>query len=97
MLNIVKKLRGNLTQKELSKLTGIAQSTLAEYELGRFPKPDQLNKIAAAVGKKVKIIIEDADPEEKKIERRKASFEEEGCYRCIRRFKDDMTALEISA
>jgi transcriptional regulator with XRE-family HTH domain len=61
MKSIVRKLRGELTQKEFAKKIGIAQSTLAEYETGRFPKPEQLEKIAAAVGKKVIWIIEDLE------------------------------------
>ena len=62
--NIVRILRGDLSQAELAKLTGLSQSSIAFYELGRFPKPDVLSKIAAAVGKKITWVIEDAnDPE----------------------------------
>ena len=59
MENIVKILRGNLSQAELAKRAGISQQAVAVYELGRFPNPDKLNKIAAAVGKKVEWVIRD--------------------------------------
>lgn len=61
MENIVKKLRGNLSQAELAKLAGVAQSAIATYELGRFPKPETLDKIAAAVGKRVEWVIKDIE------------------------------------
>ncbi len=63
MENIVKKLRGKLTQKELAELSGIAQDAISRYEAGRFPKPEILEKIAKAVGKKIKWIIEDIEEE----------------------------------
>ena len=61
MENIVKILRGNLSQAELAKKAGVSQQNIANYELGRFPKPETLEKIAAAVGKKVRWVIEDID------------------------------------
>lgn len=63
MENIVKKLRGNLSQAALAKLAGVSQQAIADYEMGRFPKPDKLEKIATAVGKKVDWIIEDIEEE----------------------------------
>lgn len=65
MGNIVKKLRGKLSQAELAKRAGMAQTTIAGYELGRFPNPRILDKIAAAVGKRVYWIIEDIEEEKK--------------------------------
>ena len=44
----------------------MAQTTIAGYELGRFPKPETLDKIAAAVGKKVEWIIKDSNEEKEK-------------------------------
>lgn len=61
MENIVKILRGDLSQTELAEKSGIPQRTIAGYELGRFPKPETLDKIAAAVGKKVKWVIENIE------------------------------------
>lgn len=72
MENIVKKLRGNLSQAELAKIAGVSQSAIAIYEMGRFPKPETLDKIAAAVGKRVYWVIEDI----KRIEEHK---EDNGC------------------
>lgn len=67
MDNIIKMLRGKLTRGELSRLSGIPVETIAGYEKGRFPKPEAINKIAAAVGKRVRWIIEDADGENKGV------------------------------
>ena len=64
MINIVRILRGNLSQAELAKRSGVSQQNIANYELGRFPKPETLEKIANAVGKKVEWVIKDV--EEKK-------------------------------
>lgn len=61
MENIVKILRGELSQAELAKKAGMAQTTIAGYELGRFPKPEMLDKIAAAVGKKIEWVIKDIE------------------------------------
>jgi transcriptional regulator with XRE-family HTH domain len=65
MENFVKKLRGNLSQAEFAKKIGISQQAIARYELGRFPKPEILEKIAAAAGKKISWIIEDIEPKHK--------------------------------
>lgn len=61
MENIIKKLRGNLSQAQLAKLAGISQQAIAVYELGRFPKPETLDKIAAAVVKRISLKIEDIE------------------------------------
>jgi transcriptional regulator with XRE-family HTH domain len=63
MENIVKKLRGSLSQAEFARRVGISQSAIAIYELGRFPKPEILEKIAAASGKRIRWIIEDIEKE----------------------------------
>ena len=48
----------NLTQKELSKLTGIRQSNLSRIENGKCtPTLEMLQKIAAGLGKRVVIQI----------------------------------------
>lgn len=59
MENIVRELRGKMTQKELAELTGLSQNAICKYEQGRFPNPKTLQKIAAAAGKKISWIIED--------------------------------------
>lgn len=49
----------NITQKELSKRTGISQSNLSRIETGEeSPTVDTLNKIAMGFGKKLKITFE---------------------------------------
>ena len=49
----------NITQKELSKRTGISQSNLSRIETGvESPTVDTLNKIAMGFGKKLKISFE---------------------------------------
>lgn len=75
MGNIVKELRGNLSQAALAKKVGISQQAIAEYEMGRFPKPETLNRIAAAVGKKVDWIITNVEQEGEKstLKRREAA------------------------
>lgn len=64
MENIVKALRGELSQAELAKRAGVSQPAIALYELGRFPSPDKLDKIAAAVGKRVVWEIKDRETNE---------------------------------
>lgn len=61
MENIIKKLRGDLSQKELAQKIGMTQEAISRYESGRFPKPDILDKIAKAVGKRVELIIKDIE------------------------------------
>ena len=61
MENIVRKLRGDLSQAKLAKLAGMPQSTLADLELIGFPKLGKLERIAAAVGKKVEWVIKDIE------------------------------------
>lgn len=59
--NIIRKMRGELTQKELADMVGITQAAIAKYESGRIPKREILDKIAAAVGKRIVITIEDIE------------------------------------
>lgn len=63
--NIIRKLRGDLSQAEFAKKVGISQGAIANYELGRFPKPEILDKIAAAAGKRVVLVIEDIETGER--------------------------------
>jgi len=51
--NIVRQMRGTLTQKELADKTGLAQSSIAHYENGGRPKKGILEKIAKATGHKI--------------------------------------------
>ena len=49
----------DMTQDELSKQSGIYLSTIKKYESGeRNPKPDQLQKIAEALGISVTVFLE---------------------------------------
>lgn len=58
MDKLVRELRGNLSQKKLAELSGVSQQAIAQYELGRFPKPEILEKLAAATGHRIVITIE---------------------------------------
>jgi len=49
----------NLTQKQLSKITGIDQANLSKLENGKLnPSFDYLDRIAKALGKNIKIKFE---------------------------------------
>ena len=49
----------DMTQDELSKQSGIYLSTIKKYENGeRNPKPDQLQKIAEALGISVTVFLD---------------------------------------
>ena len=49
----------DMTQDELSKQSGIYLSTIKKYESGeRNPKPDQLQKIAEALGISVTVFLD---------------------------------------
>jgi len=63
MKKIVRELRGEISQAKLAQLTGISQAAIAQYELGRMPKPEILERIAAAVGKQIIWKIEDMTSE----------------------------------
>ena len=53
-----RKLKG-MTQSELSKSSGIYLSTIKKYENGeRNPKPDQLRKIAEALGISITVFLD---------------------------------------
>ena len=48
-----------LSQVQLAELSGIYVGTIRKYELGiRNPKPDQLEKIASALGLNVSIFLD---------------------------------------
>ncbi len=65
MDNLVKKMRGTISQAKLAKITGISQQSIAQYELGRFARPDKLKRIAAATGYRVIITVEKIENEDK--------------------------------
>lgn len=49
----------NMTQEDLSKESGLYVSTIKKYETGeRKPKPDQLQKIADALGVSVTVFLD---------------------------------------
>lgn len=49
----------NMTQEELSKRSDLYVSTIKKYETGeRKPKPDQLQKIADALGVSVTVFLD---------------------------------------
>ena len=58
-------LRGNLSQAAFAKKVGLSQKAICNYENGRFPKPEILNKIAEAAGYKINLTIEKIDEGEK--------------------------------
>lgn len=63
MENIIRKIRGAMTQKEFAQMIGVSQQAVAKYEHGRTPKIDILEKIAAATGHRVVITIEKIEEE----------------------------------
>lgn len=64
MENVIRKLRGALTQAEFAKKIGISQQAVAKYEQGRTPKIDILEKVAAATGHRIVITIEKIEENE---------------------------------
>ena len=48
-----------LTQSELGKRAGISQPNITRFESGNYPSLEFLVKIAGAMGKKVKVTLED--------------------------------------
>lgn len=57
------RISSDLTQKELSVRTGIAQSDISKYENGNGnPSLRTLQRIAKALGKRVRLAFEDAIP-----------------------------------
>jgi len=72
MENLVRKLRGDLTQTELAKLAGVSQQAIVKYEKGRNPNIEIMERIAAAVGKKLVVTIEE-EKLKKPLKRREAS------------------------
>jgi len=51
--NIVKQMRGTLTQQELAEKVGLTQSAIARYENGGRPKKGVLERIAKATGHRI--------------------------------------------
>lgn len=73
MRNIIKEIRGNLSQKELAERIGMTQEAISRLESNkekskRSIKIETLEKIAAAVGKCVVWTIEDIKEEKVKLE-----------------------------
>jgi len=64
MGNLIKELRGKLSQQELADRVGITQGAISRYESEtRYADPPEIDRIAAAVGKKVEWIIKDIEKE----------------------------------
>lgn len=63
--NIIKIMRGKLTQKELADMVGRTQAAIAKYESGRMPKKEILDKIASVTGYKIVLSIEKNEKEGK--------------------------------
>jgi len=54
---IEKRIKENLTQKELAEKIGTTQSAISRFELGEVsPRLDFLKKVAKAVGAKIKVV-----------------------------------------
>ena len=57
-IKLIRTFRG-LTQKELGEACGIHEVAIRKYELGKnLPKPEQLRKIADALGVNVNSLME---------------------------------------
>ena len=55
------------TQKKLSELCGIAESTIRQYELGkRNPKLETIERIATALEFPVHVFVENVQPDDSK-------------------------------
>lgn len=69
--NVVRQMRGELTQAELAEKVGLTQSAIARYENGSRPKKGVLEKIAKATGYKISfsMSIEKIEPDNQKEEK----------------------------
>ena len=62
-----KRIERGYTQKKLSELCGIAESTIRQYELGkRNPKLETIEKIAIALEFPVHVFVENVQPDDSK-------------------------------
>ena len=62
-----KRIERGYTQKKLSELCGIAESTIRQYELGkRNPKLATIEKIATALEFPVHVFVENVQPDDSK-------------------------------
>ena len=62
-----KRIERGYTQKKLSELCGIAESTIRQYELGkRNPKLETIEKIATALEFPVHVFVETVQPDDSK-------------------------------
>jgi len=61
MINFVKELRGNMSQREFAELVGTTQQTIQRYEAGRIPSIERLEQIAKACGKRLVITFKDIE------------------------------------
>lgn len=55
---ILKELRGEKTKTEFARIVGVTSQAIANYEDGRMPKMEVLEKIAAATGHRIVVTIE---------------------------------------
>lgn len=54
--------QNNVTAYQVSKVTGIAQSTLSDWKMGRStPKADKLQKLAVYFGVSIEFFLEGSD------------------------------------
>lgn len=58
---ILIEMRGKRTKAEFARLVGVSGQAIDNYEKGRTPKKEILDKIAARMGKRIKWIIEDVE------------------------------------
>ena len=65
------RIKGNLRQSDLSKITNIPQNTISQYETGRIqPTFEIIEKIASKCGYKIEFTSKDDKVDSKTVERK---------------------------